>query len=85
MSEQRLETMLTNLITNIWAIPVTTPQGRYNRAGEDPGKNNQDDQGKCLSFIQGQTENLKRIRLSEWEDENEKEVVRGCEIKVDSG
>lgn len=38
MTDWRLETLLTNLITNIWAVHITTSQGRYNRAGKDPGK-----------------------------------------------
>lgn len=57
--------VLTNLITNIWAVLLMLSQGRHYRAGKDPGKNSQDDQGESLSFIQGQTKRLKRINISQ--------------------
>lgn len=77
MSEWKLETMLTNFITNIWASLVTTSQRRYNRAGKDPGKNNQDNQGESLSFRQGQTKRLKRIRISQTGKMKMKSISRG--------
>lgn len=30
--------VLTNLITNIWAVLLMLAQGKYYRAGKDPGK-----------------------------------------------